>query len=139
MKKILTLICCTVLIAATSCTKKYITPSANVTAIYTVKGTTGWKLSTDDNVSYTSELGKDGDLPELDTYAQENGGVLVYISYNNGTTYEAIPQAYAGISYSYITSVGRIVLYAQGVNGTKLPTAPADDIKVKVVLVDSAQ
>jgi hypothetical protein len=139
MKKILTLICCTVLIAATSCTKKYITPSANVTAIYTVKGTTGWKISPDDNVSYISELGKEGDLPELDSYAQENGGVLVYISYNGGAAYEAIPEAYAGISYSYTTSVGRIVLYAQGVNGTKLATAPADDIKVKVVLVDSAQ
>lgn len=137
MKKILTLVCCTILLAATSCTKKYITPS-NVTAIYTINGTTGWKVYTDDggNKSYSSVL---SDLPEQDQYAQQNGGVLVYISYDEGATYEALPEVYNGISYSYTSSVGSITIYAQNSNGSQLAAPPADNIKVKVVLVDSAQ
>jgi len=135
MKKILTLICCTVLIAATSCTKKYITP-ANVTAFYDVQGTTGWKVTTDDdgNLSYSSTL---GNLPEQDGYAQANGGVLVYISYDGGTTYEALPETYNGIAYSYTYSVGKVILYAQNSDGSQLSAAPTLNIKVKVVLVDS--
>ncbi|MDN3581069.1 hypothetical protein [Mucilaginibacter flavus] len=135
MKKILTLICCTILIAATSCTKKYITP-ANVTAFYDVKGTSGWVVSTDSGgkTSYSSTL---NNLPENDNYSQANGGVLVYISYDNGATYEALPETYNGIAYSYTYSVGKVILYAQNSNGTQLSAAPSLDIKVKVVLVDS--
>ncbi|MGF7041451.1 hypothetical protein M2273_004717 [Mucilaginibacter lappiensis] len=137
MKKILTLVCCTILLAATSCTKKYITP-ANITAIYTITGTTGWKVYTDDagNKSWSSVL---SDLPEQDQFAQENGGVLVYISYDKGATYEALPEVYNGISYSYTSEVGAVTIFAQGANGAHLAQAPADDIKVKVVLVDSSQ
>ncbi|WP_183564430.1 hypothetical protein [Mucilaginibacter sp. SP1R1] len=137
MKKILTLVCCTILIAATSCTKKYITP-ANITAIYTINGTTGWEVYTDSggNKSYRSPL---KDLPEQDQYAQENGGVLVYISYDKGVTYEALPQTYNGIAYSYTSSVGVVTIYAQNSDGTQLSAAPSSDIKVKVVLVDSSQ
>jgi len=137
MKKILTLVCCTILLAATSCTKKYITP-ANVTVIYNIKGTTGWKVYTDTGgkQSYSSIL---SDLPEQDQYAQANGGVLVYISYDDGATYEALPEVYNGISYSYTSAVGAITIYAQNANGTQLSAPPSDDIKVKVVLVDSSQ
>ena len=137
MKKILTLVCCTILLAATSCTKKYITP-ANITAIYTIAGTTGWEVYTDDggNKSWFSKL---ENLPEQDQYAQDNGGVLVYISYDKGVTYEALPEVYNGVSYSYTSEVGRINIFAQGANGAHLAQAPADEIKVKVVLVDSSQ
>jgi len=137
MKKILTLVCCTILLAATSCTKKYITP-ANITVIYNITGTTGWKVYTDSGgkQSYSSVL---SDLPEQDQQAQANGGVLVYISYDNGATYEALPEVYNGISYSYTSAVGAITIYAQNANGTQLSAPPSDDIKVKVVLVDSSQ
>ena len=137
MKKILTLVWCTILLAATSCTKKYITP-ANITVIYTIDGTTGWKVYTDSggNKSYRSDL---SDLPEQDGFAQANGGVLVYISYDGGKSYEALGQVYNGISYTYISYEGQVSIFAQNANGTPLAAPPSDDIQVKVVLVDSAQ
>ncbi len=137
MKKILTLVCCTILIAATSCTKKYISP-ANTTVIYTIAGTTGWVESTDSegNSAYASKL---KELPELDQYAQENNGVLVYLSYDGGKTYDALPETYNGVSYSYTTTVGKITIYAQNSDGSPLAKAPVDDLTIKVVLVESAQ
>ena len=137
MKKILTLVCCTILLAATSCTKKYITPS-NVTAIYTINGTTGWEVYTDDG-GKKSWFSKLENLPEQDQYAQETGGVLVYISYDEGATYEALPEVYNGISYSYTSEVGRIRIFAQNSNGSQLAAPPADNIKVKGVLVSAAK
>ncbi|GAA3962031.1 hypothetical protein [Mucilaginibacter dorajii] len=144
MKKILTLICCTMLIAATSCTKKYITP-ANRTVFFTVKGGTSasstgdWILNTDPSTgtkSYLVNLGKDGELPELDGYTQANDGVIVSISGDNGTTYEALPQTYSGVAYSYTHSKNLVQLFAQSPNGTTA-ILPTSDLVVKIVLVDS--
>jgi hypothetical protein len=144
MKKILTLVCCTILLAATSCTKKYITP-ANRTVFFTVKGGTNasnpgdWLLNTDPTTgtkSYLVNLGKNGELPELDDFTQANGGVIVSISGDNGDTYEAIPQTYSGVAYSFTHSKNLIQLFAQTPDGTAA-LLPTRDILVKVVLVDS--
>ena len=141
MKKILTLVCCTILLAATSCTKKYITP-ANRTVFFTVKGGAApagdWKPATTGSPAYVAILGDPtkNDLPELDDFTQHNGAVLVYISYDNGDTYEAVPENYGGTSFSFVHSTKTITLTSQSPNGTT-PVLPTDDILVKVVLVDS--
>jgi hypothetical protein len=145
MKKILTLICCTMLIAATSCTKKYITPgTTNRTIFYTVKGGLApagdWAPFTDSGTgskAYQTTLGStDSPLPELDSYTQANGAVLVYISYDKGATYEAVPETYSGTAFSFIHSKNSISIYAQSADGGTA-VLPTSDILVKIVLVDS--
>ncbi|SDP95493.1 hypothetical protein SAMN05428975_4131 [Mucilaginibacter sp. OK268] len=144
MKKILTLVCCTILLAATSCTKKYVTPS-NRTVFFTVKGGTNasntgdWVLNTDPTSgtkSYLVNLGKNGELPELDSFTQANDGVIVSISGDNGGTYELLPQTYSGVAYSVTHSKSLVQLFAQTPDGTAA-LLPTRDLLVKVVLVDS--
>lgn len=143
MKKILTLICCTVLIVASSCTKKYITPNTNRTVFFTVKGglsPDGDWISTTNGGSpaYQSTLGdpSKNDFPELDQIAQDNGAVLVYISYDKGVTFEEVPENFGGTSFSFIHSTNTITITSQSSSGTTA-VLPTKDIYVKIVLIDS--
>jgi len=142
MKKILTLVCCTILLAATSCTKKYITP-ANRTVFFTVKGGAfpagDWKSTNNGgSPSYQAILGdpSKNDLPELDDFTQHNGAVLVYISFDKGDTYEAVPENFGGASYSFIHSTNTITITSQSSTGGAA-VLPTSDMLVKIVLVDS--
>jgi hypothetical protein len=141
MKKILTLVCCTILLAATSCTKKYeVTP--NRTVFFNVKAglapTGGW-IATNNGGSPAYQVtlgGNTNELPELDDFTQHNGAVLVYISYDNGDTYEAVPENFAGTSFSFIHSTNTITITSQSSSGNAA-VLPTQDIYVKVVLIDS--
>jgi hypothetical protein len=129
MRKHLLIICCTMtLLAATSCTKQYVTPNPNQTILFTI---TSWAL-TSDSKAYATNL----DIPEIDSYFQGHGGVLVYLSFDSGVTYEQVPEVYNNLSYSYTHSAGILTLYAQTADGTQ-PVNPPSNIQVKVVLVAS--
>lgn len=132
--------CCVIVLAASSCTKQeVISPTTtNRTIFFTIKGgAAGWQSTTDSNgsVSYSSALAG-GQLPEIDAAFQANGAVLVYISFDNGTTYEGVPEVYGGTAYSYQHSLGNVTLYAQSADG-KQAVLPSSDALVKIVLVDS--
>lgn len=130
MKKILTILFVAVIaIGLSSCKKTYITPNPNRTIIYDVP-VSSWVLS-DDGRSYYSVL---DDLPEIDSYLNENGGILVYFNFNQGV-YEQIPYTYNGVAYSYTHETGNIVIYAQTSDGVT-PVRP-DALKVKILLIDS--
>ena len=132
MKKILSILFIAVVaIGLSSCKKTYITPNPNRTIIYDVP-VSSWVLSTDGK-SYYSVL---DDLPEIDSYFNENGGVLVYFNFNQGV-YEQAPYTFNNVAYSYTHETGTIVLYAQTPNGVT-PVKP-DAMKVKILLIDSAQ
>src|SRR5215217_3823573 len=93
MKKLLSILCLAMVVAIfPGCTKKYITPNPNRTIVFNVPNSS-WVLSNDGR-SYYSVL----DAPEIDSYFNDNGGVLVYFSFDNGTLYEQIPQVYDGIA-----------------------------------------
>jgi hypothetical protein len=91
-----------------------------------------WVLSTDGR-SYYSVI---DDLPEIDSYFNDYGGVLVYFSFNQGV-YEQIPYTYNNVAYSYTHEKGAIVLYAQTPNGVT-PIKPAA-LKVKLLLLTSEE
>ncbi len=132
MKKILSILFIAVVaIGLSSCKKTYITPNPNRTIIYDVP-VSSWVLSTDGK-SYYSVL---DDLPEIDSYFNENGGVLVYFNFNQGV-YEQAPYTFNNVAYSYTHETGNIVLYAQTSNGVT-PVKP-DAMKVKILLIDSNQ
>ena len=134
MKKILTILGCVILFAASSCTKQYVSPATtNQTYLYDVPAT-AWTPYKDNfgNSSYQASIAVNALSGDVAKYA----GVLVAMSYDGGSTYEQLPEVYDGISYSYVYSSGNVSVYAQSSDGTAAvqPTLP---IRVKVILVDS--
>jgi len=76
------------------------------------------------------------DLPEYDSYLNDQGAILVYASFK-GSNYEPIPQVYEGVSYSYVANAGGILVQIQSADGLKAVTPPAN-MRLKIVLIDSA-
>jgi hypothetical protein len=129
MKKILTLICCTIVLAATSCKKEYVTTSPSATTIFDT--TPAFVLdNTNEQGSvhgYTTTLS----VPEITDYYQNHGAVLVYLE-DNGT-YEQLPDVYEGVTYRFVYETGKLYIDAQNSDGT-IPAKP-NPLKVKIVLV----
>ena len=133
MKKILTILCIALaavtVTTVSSCKKEYITQaSPNQTILFNVP-TTAWTLSSDGK-SYSTVIS----TPEIDSYFNDYGGVLAYISLSTGV-YEQIPEVYNGVSYSYTHNAGAVVLYAQSYDGTT-PVKPAA-LVFKLLLLSS--
>jgi len=133
MKKIITILSCVILLAASSCTKQYVSPGTTNQTVYANVATTDWSLYTDNNgsKSYSAPI----NVNISNNFAQI-GGIIVAISYDGGNTYEQLPEVYANVSYSYTYNAGNVTLYAQSPDGTT-PVQPTLPIKVKIILVDS--
>lgn len=126
MKKIL-LLCLPVILLINSCKKEYITPNRTII----VNLSSGQWVPLNGGRSYTTAI----NVPELDDYMNERGGVLVYLSFGD-RTYEQIPQLYNGDSYSYVTRPGQIVLEVQEYDGLGT-VSPPPGMTVKIVLMES--
>ncbi|HTK20457.1 MAG TPA: hypothetical protein VL442_13105 [Mucilaginibacter sp.] len=136
MKKLLSIACVALVVAAlASCKKTYVT---NVTPNQTFTSTitpSQWMQTTDgksDSVSIK--------LPNASNFfLNDSDATLVYFSYFQGV-YEQIPEVYNGVSYSYFHYVSNgnlyLVLYAQPINGGT-PVKPTDNVFVKLVLIPS--
>jgi hypothetical protein len=115
-----------------SCTKK-VTQVVNqgFSAFYTLKAS-GWKVnSTNTYISY--EL----NVPELDQFMLDHGGVMVYLSLDGGDSYEALPETFENVaygSYHYLNVVG---IDLSPADNTGTVTAPTKDLLAKVVLLDA--
>lgn len=113
-----------------SCKKEYITQATpNQTILFNIPAT-AWTLSTDGKSYYTVIS-----TPEIDSYFNDYGGVLAYISLTTGV-YEQIPEVYNGVSYSYTHNQGAVVIYAQNYSGTT-PVQPAAMV-FKLLLIPSS-
>jgi opacity protein-like surface antigen len=137
MKKILTILGCVILFAATSCTKQYVSPATTNQTFSADLATSAWTLYTDQSgvKSYAATI----NISSINNSFVQYGGIIVDISYDGGSTYEQLPETYAGIAYSFTYNAGNpgnVTLYAQSSDGTTAvqPTLP---IHVKVILVDS--
>jgi len=131
MKKLLSIVCCAVmLLSVSSCTKKYITPNPNQT-IYADVASSDW-LAYTDGKSYYVPIS----VAALDDASAQYDGVVVSVSYDNGQTYEQLPEVYNGLAFSYTYNTGNVSIYAQSPDGGTA-IKPTDPIKVKIVLVYS--
>ena len=131
MKKLLSILCCAVvLLSVSSCTKQYITPNPNQT-IYADVATSDWAAYSDGKSYYVPIS-----VAALDDASAKYDGVVVSVSYDGGQTYEQLPEVYNDLSYSFTYNTGNVTLYAQTSAGT-LPAAAPDAVKVKIVLVYS--
>lgn len=129
MKKYLSIVLALLIVAGlSSCTKKYITPNTNQTVVANLKANS-WVLSPDGK-SYENTIS----VPALDDKYNDDGAVLVYMSFFNGV-YEQLPEVYDGVAYSFYHSRGKVVLYSQTPGAA--PVKPTDDVTVKIVLIDS--
>jgi len=134
MKRILTITSCVILLALSSCTKQYISPATTNQTVYADVATNDWTPYTDNAGVKSYQAPIDVNLISHDF--AHIGGIIVAISYDNGSTYEQLPEVYANVSYSYTYNAGNVTLYAQSADGSTAvqPTLP---IKVKIILVDS--
>ncbi len=134
MKRILSIIGCVIVLAASSCTKKYITPNPNLTVFANINPS-DWTLSTDGK-SYSAPI----DVKAIGDDFNHYGAVIVSIYYPavnpNDEVYEQLPEVYGGTSFSYTYNAGSVAIYAQSPDGTT-PIKPTDAIKAKIVLVAS--
>ena len=134
MKKILFILSCILVVAASSCTKQYISPATTNQTVYADVATTDWAPYTDTggSKSYAAPI----HVGILDNGFAHFGGIIVAISYDGGNTYEQLPEVYANVSYSFTYNAGNVTLYAQSADGTTA-VQPTQAIKVKIILVDS--
>jgi opacity protein-like surface antigen len=131
MKKILLIIGCIITLAATSCTKQYVTPGSTNQTVYATVNPTDWTLFTDGK-SYFASI----NVPEISTNFNQIGGIIVALSYDNGATYEQLPEVYNGTSFSFTYNQGNVSIYAQSPDGGTA-VKPTAAVKVKIILVDS--
>jgi hypothetical protein len=130
MRKLLSIFCCAiVLLSVSSCTKQYVTPNPNQTILLNLAANS-W-ATTDGGKTWSATI----NTPEIDSYFNDHGGVLVYFSFTNGV-YEQVPETYNGVAYSYTHNQGALTVYAQASDGVSVIPAP-DATVVKIVLVDS--
>ena len=127
MKRSLIFICLSLIISIAGCKKEMIVPNRT---IITTLNSVNW-VQNSGGRTYTAAI----NMPEIDNYFNDHGAVLVYISFENGT-YEQVPQVYNGVSYSYITRTGQIILEIQSSSGLGTVTPPGT-VKVKIVLINS--
>jgi hypothetical protein len=127
MKKPILLFALFVLVLSAGCKKEQIVPNRT---ILTTLNSGNW-IKLDGGRSYSASI----NMPEIDNYFNDYGGVLVYVSFETGT-YEQIPQVYNGVSYSYLTRSGQIVIEIQSSDGLAVVTPPGS-VKVKIVLIES--
>lgn len=127
MKKLILLFAMSILLVSAGCKKEFIVPNRTV---FTTLSPGNW-IKQDGGHSYTASI----NMPEIDNYFNDHGAVIVYISFDSGT-YEQIPQVYNGVSYSYITRSGQIVVEIQSSDGIGVITAPGS-VKLKIVLIES--
>ena len=127
MKKILTLICCTIVLAATSCKKETVVRNDGPSAT-TIFDTLPAFVANSDVGGYTSTL----NVPEITDYYDKHGAVLVYL--DNDGTYEQLPNVYGGVTFRAEYGNGVLYIDAQNSDGT-IPAQKPNPRKVKIVLV----
>ncbi|WP_183578953.1 hypothetical protein HDF18_23040 [Mucilaginibacter sp. X5P1] len=128
MKKILFLLLISGALLASSCTKNYaVVP--NVTTNYTLPAT-DW-TTTDNGLNYTATIpAKGGNL------GAASDGLLIYFTFDNGQSYEQIPEVYNNVSFTYTNDGNNLTLYAQSANAGQTIPAPVA-LTVKIVAVPS--
>ncbi|RKR81573.1 hypothetical protein BDD43_1722 [Mucilaginibacter gracilis] len=130
MKTRLLLFLISILFLATSCTKQNdVTPNQT---ILTTALASSW-TTTDGGKTFSTFI----NTPEIDSYQNKYGGVLVYATYDGGASYEQVPEVYNGVAYSFTYSKGQVEIDIQSANGVTAITPPGS-IGIKIVLIASA-
>jgi hypothetical protein len=121
----------------TGCTKTTVQQVDQVfSAVYTVQANQ-WASGNDPNLFYYTSLA----VPELTQNIDLNGGVLVYLSFDDPTstdpTYEAMPEVINGVAYGAIHTTGSITVDLRAADGSNAPGPITSPTMIKVILMDA--
>lgn len=141
MKKLLSIACVALVVAAlASCKKTYVTNVEPAQAWITDPAVTPsqWAQTTDGK-SDSVDIAVNSNY---DFFRSSTDATLVYFSFLQNV-WEQIPEVYNGVSYSYFHYKDQhnklhVVLYAQPVNGGT-PVKPVDNITMKLVTIPADQ
>jgi len=111
----------------------YQTVSQVYSATYTIK-TTDWAV---DNTTGIFEYKVDLDVPEIDDKIMLDGGVVVYLSFDGGKTFDAVPETVLGVAYGALHSKGVLTIGYYETDGSSAGL-PGSTVYAKVVLLDGA-
>jgi hypothetical protein len=100
-------------------------------ATYSVN-TSDWATS-DGGKTYTVNL----NVPEVDNTVVTTGGVIVYLSFDNGATFEALPEVFENVAYGTYHQNGTVSVDLTAPNHTDVVTPPGSTVLIKVVILDA--
>lgn len=132
MKKLTLLFICIASLGLASCKKDTIInqTTPNRTVVVNV-APSAWLLSPDQFTYYTTIS-----IPEINQFSLDNEAVLVYISYDNGTTYLQLPFVYNVEAYSTVISKGQVEIDIESSDfQNATPKKPTGNVRVKIVLI----
>jgi hypothetical protein len=123
----------------TGCTKTTVQQVNQVySAVYTVQANQ-WVQGKDANgtLFYYTSLA----VPELTQDIDLNGGVLVYLSFDDPTStdpnYEAVPEVFDGVAYGAIHTTGSITVDLRAADGSDAPGPITAPTMIKVILMNA--
>lgn len=78
-------------------------------------------------------------VPEIDDKVVADGGVMVYLSFDGGLNYDALPVVENGVTYNTLHAKSTLYIGFSSVDGTTIPPdhLPDGDILAKVVILDA--
>lgn len=78
-------------------------------------------------------------VPEVDNIVVASGGVQVYLSFDGGTTFNAIPNVLDGLTYTSSHANGQVYIQLHDESfPANLPPLPSGNVLAKVVILDGA-
>lgn len=134
MKKLTLLFICIASLGLASCKKDTIVTQTtpNITIVRDI--TPSQFVLSNDQLTLSANLS----IPSIDQFHVDNEGTLVYISYNNGTSYIQLPFVYNTDAYSYEVYDGGISIDIQSSDfQDRTPFRPSSNVRIKVVLIAS--
>ncbi len=127
------------IVTFSGCTKTTVQQVNQVfSAVYTVQANQ-WALGTDPDGTtfyYTTLT-----VPELTQAIDINGGVLVYLSFDDPSssnpTYEQMPEVFDGVAYGAIHTTGSVTIDLRAADGSNAPGPITGPTMIKVILLDA--
>jgi hypothetical protein len=122
------------------CTKTTIQQVNQVySALYTVPASSWTQGQDQDGTKYFYTT---LNIPELTQDIDVNGGVAVYLTFDDVTTvasptYEALPEVINGVAYGAIHTTGSVTIDLRAADGSSLTSAITGTTSVKVVLMQA--
>jgi hypothetical protein len=128
-----------VIVSFSECTKTTVQQVNQVfSAVYTVQANQ-WASGNDPDgtLFYYTSLS----VPELTQNIDLNGGVLIYLSFDDPSsanpTYEALPEVINGVAYGAIHTTGTVTVDLRDAGGSNAPGPITGPTMIKVILMDS--
>ena len=129
-----------IILAFSGCTKTTVNQVNQVySAVYTVAANQ-WAAGQDPDGTkfYYTTL----NVPELSQTIDINGGVVVYLSFddpsNTNPVYEALPEVINGVAYGALHTTGSVTIDLRAADGSNAPGPITGPTLVKVILMDAS-